>query len=167
MSENLYPLIVDRKNNINIEVYLYIYIGKLFVTTTILLVVIFCEFLLQRLYEQGARNFWIHNTGPLGCLPENIARFGTHPWTLDEHGCVNSHNTASKLFNQQLNALCKKLQGQYTDAKVMLIDIFTIKFDLIANHSRYGKCKQAIFETRSWKKNNFIDHIYIFNFYRF
>ncbi|KAA8536897.1 hypothetical protein F0562_029375 [Nyssa sinensis] len=93
---------------------------------------------IQELYHQGARNFWIHNTGPLGCLTQNIAKFGTDPSKLDELGCVSLHNQASKLLNLQLHALCKKLQGQYLDANVTYVDIFTIKSNLIANYSRYG-----------------------------
>ncbi|VFQ69055.1 unnamed protein product [Cuscuta campestris] len=94
---------------------------------------------IEELYDQGgARNFWIHNTGPLGCLPQNIANFGTDPIKLDELGCVYSHNQAARLFNLQLHSLCRKLQGKYADVNITYIDIFTIKFDLIDNYSKYG-----------------------------
>ncbi|KAA0063685.1 GDSL esterase/lipase [Cucumis melo var. makuwa] len=93
---------------------------------------------LQKLYEQGARNFWIHNTGPLGCLAQNIATFGSDPSKLDEFGCLTSHNQAAKLFNSQLHDLSKKLQSQYVDATVTYVDIYTIKFNLIANYSQLG-----------------------------
>ncbi|KAM5561337.1 GDSL esterase/lipase [Rosa sericea] len=93
---------------------------------------------IKRLYDQGARNFWIHNTGPLGCLTQNVATFGTNPSKLDEHGCVSAHNQAAKTFNLQLHGLSKKLQGQYSDAHVSYVDIFSIKYDLIANYSRCG-----------------------------
>ncbi|XP_008246516.1 PREDICTED: GDSL esterase/lipase At1g54790 isoform X1 [Prunus mume] len=93
---------------------------------------------LKKLYDQGGRNFWIHNTGPLGCLTQNVAKFGTDPSRLDERGCVSSHNEAAKLFNLQLHALTKKLQGQYADANVVYVDIFLIKYELISNYSRYG-----------------------------
>ncbi|GER35713.1 GDSL esterase/lipase [Striga asiatica] len=93
---------------------------------------------IQKLYDQGARNFWIHNTGPLGCLPQNIAKFGNDPSKLDELGCVFNHNQAARLLNLQLHALTKKLQGQYQDANIVHVDIFTIKSNLIANYSRYG-----------------------------
>lgn len=102
----------------------------------------------QRLYDLGARNFWVHNTGPLGCLGQNIAKFGTDSSKLDELGCVSSHNQAAKILNLQLYALCKKLQSQYADANITHVDIFTIKSNLIANYSRYGnflysQCKKG------------------------
>ncbi|KAK4477512.1 hypothetical protein RD792_016739 [Penstemon davidsonii] len=93
---------------------------------------------IEKLYEQGARNFWIHNTGPLGCLPQVIVNFGNDPSKLDGLGCVSSHNQASKNFNLQLHALFKKLQAQYQDANFTYVDIFTIKSNLIANYSTYG-----------------------------
>ncbi|KAL8528598.1 hypothetical protein ACS0TY_006150 [Phlomoides rotata] len=101
-----------------------------------LLFVNFCS--MKKLYGEGARYFWIHNTGPLGCLTQNIVKFGSDPSKLDELGCVSSHNQASRIFNLQLHALCKKFQGQYQDANFTHVDIFTIKSNLIANYSRYG-----------------------------
>ncbi|XP_062084685.1 GDSL esterase/lipase At1g54790 isoform X1 [Humulus lupulus] len=93
---------------------------------------------IKKLYDQGARNFWIHNTGPLGCLTQNVLKFGTDPSKLDEQGCVSAHNQAAKLFNLQLHALSKKLQGQYSDTNFTYVDIFSIKSNLIANYSKYG-----------------------------
>ncbi|KAK3014552.1 hypothetical protein RJ639_010166 [Escallonia herrerae] len=93
---------------------------------------------IEKLYDQGARYFWIHNAGPLGCLPQNVAKFGTDPSKLDALGCVSAHNQASKLLNLQLHALCTKLQGQYLDANITYVDIFTVKSNLISNYSRYG-----------------------------
>ncbi|KAL8171217.1 hypothetical protein V2J09_023021 [Rumex salicifolius] len=92
----------------------------------------------ERLYYGGARNLWIHNTGPLGCLAHNIAKFGTSKSMLDEIGCVQTHNQAAKAFNQQLHDHCQKLQGQFTDINITYVDVFSIKLDLIANHSKYG-----------------------------
>ncbi|KAL5701636.1 acetylajmaline esterase [Ranunculus cassubicifolius] len=93
---------------------------------------------IEKLYAEGARRFWIHNTGPLGCLPQSIALFGNDPSRLDEHGCVSTHNGAAKYFNLQLHALCTQLQHQYSDASVIYIDIFSIKLELISNYSKYG-----------------------------
>ncbi|GAB4835866.1 hypothetical protein Ancab_000783 [Ancistrocladus abbreviatus] len=92
----------------------------------------------KRLYGEGARNFWIHNTGPLGCLAQVIAKFGTDQSKLDELGCVTTHIQAAKSFNLQLHILCQKLREQYADATVTYVDIYSIKSNLIANHSQYG-----------------------------
>ncbi|XP_010278953.1 PREDICTED: GDSL esterase/lipase At1g54790-like [Nelumbo nucifera] len=92
----------------------------------------------KKLYEQGARQFWIHNTGPLGCLPRIIATFGNNSSKIDELGCVSSHNRAATLFNLQLHGLCRKLQSQFLDANVTYVDVFSIKLNLISNSSQYG-----------------------------
>ena len=94
--------------------------------------------LFQTLYDQGARKFWIHNTGPLGCLPQNIDLFGKDPTQLDELHCVAKHNRAAKIFNLQLHALCTKLRGQFAGANITYVDIYSIKYALIGNYSRYG-----------------------------
>ncbi|KAI3668983.1 hypothetical protein L6452_40200 [Arctium lappa] len=108
------------------------------IVASIPLVLVEFEAGIKNLYDQGARNFWIHNTGPLGCLPQNIAKFGTDPSKLDAQGCVAAHNKASNIFNLQLHALVTKLQAQYSDANITHIDIYTIKSNLIANFSKYG-----------------------------
>ncbi|PWZ54416.1 GDSL esterase/lipase [Zea mays] len=92
----------------------------------------------EKLYDQGARKFWIHNTGPLGCLPQNIALFGKDPSQLDELHCVAKHNRAAKLFNLQLHALCTKLRAEFDGASITYVDIHMIKYSLIANYCRYG-----------------------------
>ncbi|KAF8394470.1 hypothetical protein HHK36_020678 [Tetracentron sinense] len=93
---------------------------------------------IKKLYDEGARRFWIHNMGPLGCLPRIIATYGQDPLKLDEFGCVHSHNRATKLFNLQLHALSVKLQGQFLDTNINYVDLFTIKFNLISNFSQFG-----------------------------
>jgi len=72
-------------------------------------------------------------------LGQNVATFGHDKSKIDELGCLRAHNQAAKAFNLQLQALWAKLQGQYLDLNVTYVDIFTIKLDLIANHSKHGK----------------------------
>ncbi|KAK4794479.1 hypothetical protein SAY86_012473 [Trapa natans] len=93
---------------------------------------------LKILYDQGARNFWIHNTSPLGCIAQNIAKFGTDHSKLDQLGCVSNFNQAAMLLNLQLHALVTKLRGQNNDANITYVDVFSIKYNLIANYSRFG-----------------------------
>ncbi|GMY16598.1 GDSL esterase/lipase At1g54790-like [Fagus crenata] len=93
---------------------------------------------IKKLYTGGARNFWIHNTGPLGCLPRIIAKFENGSSKLDQFGCVTSHNNAANQFNMQLHDLCTKFRVQLPGANVTYVDIFSIKLELISNYSLYG-----------------------------
>ncbi|KAE8681667.1 GDSL esterase/lipase [Hibiscus syriacus] len=50
------------------------------------------------IYEKGGKNFWVHNTGALGCLPQKLASFARNASELDEHGCLLPLNNAAKAF---------------------------------------------------------------------
>ncbi|KAL6575464.1 hypothetical protein OROMI_012749 [Orobanche minor] len=78
---------------------------------------------IEKLYNEGSRNFWIHNMGPLGCLPQTLPNSEVMHLSYTSLD-VSSHNQASKLLNLHLHALCKKLQGQYQDANITYVDIF-------------------------------------------
>ncbi|XP_010415016.1 PREDICTED: GDSL esterase/lipase LIP-4-like isoform X1 [Camelina sativa] len=91
---------------------------------------------IKRLYDEGGRRFWIHNTGPLGCLPQKLSMVTSKD--LDQHGCLASYNSAAKLFNQRLDHMCEELRSQLKDATIIYVDIYTIKYSLIANSNEYG-----------------------------
>lgn len=57
---------------------------------------------------------------------------------LDQHGCLASYNAAAKLFNQMLDHMCEKLRIELRDATIIYIDIYAIKYSLIANSKGYG-----------------------------
>ncbi|GLU07203.1 hypothetical protein SLE2022_241690 [Rubroshorea leprosula] len=90
------------------------------------------------LYQHGGKNFWVHNTGPLGCLPLKLTVYGHNASELDENGCIQPLNDAAKMFNVQLRALCEELRSQMKNATIVYVDIYSIKFDLISNASKYG-----------------------------
>ncbi|PON88735.1 Lipase [Trema orientale] len=91
------------------------------------------------LYQNGGRNFWIHNTGPLGCLPQSLATIGLNfTGDHDRYGCIKSLNNAAKEFNKQLYALCEELRSEMKDATIVHVDIYSIKYGLITNPSIYG-----------------------------
>ncbi|CAN1271462.1 GDSL esterase/lipase At1g54790 [Linum perenne] len=92
---------------------------------------------IEKLYNIGARNFWIHNTGPLGCLATVIAKTKSSD-DLDQFGCLASRNRAAAAFNTHLNHLCTNLKSQFPDINLTYVDIYSVKLDLIANYSRYG-----------------------------
>lgn len=92
----------------------------------------------ETIYGQGGRKFWVHNTGPLGCLPQKLALGPKTSSYLDQYGCLSSYNDAAKVFNEGLHHLCQELRTEHKDATIVYVDIYTIKYDLIANSSKYG-----------------------------
>ncbi|KAI3992494.1 hypothetical protein MKX01_022585 [Papaver californicum] len=88
-----------------------------------------------------ARNFGYTNTGPLGCVPRELARHPHNNTDLDRIGCFKVHNVVSVAFNKRLKALCEELRSTFTDATIVYVDIYTIKYDLFANYKRYGFTK--------------------------
>lgn len=94
---------------------------------------------MQTLYDHGGRKFWIHNTGPLGCLPQKLSLIQLlQKKDLDTYGCISSYNAAARLFNEALLHFCQQMKSELEDATIVHVDIFSIKYDLIANSTKYG-----------------------------
>ncbi|KAH1128781.1 hypothetical protein J1N35_000159 [Gossypium stocksii] len=89
------------------------------------------------LYKEGARFFWIHNTGPLGCLPYNVI-YGKKPGNVDKNGCVKAQNEAAMEFNKQLKNKIAWLRTQLPFAKFTYVDVYSAKYDLISNAKKLG-----------------------------
>ncbi|XP_019171821.1 PREDICTED: GDSL esterase/lipase LIP-4-like [Ipomoea nil] len=94
----------------------------------------------ETLYKIGGRKFWVHNTGPAGCLPNMLARtkVGDPRGERDGVGCLKSLNEISQEFNTQLYHLCEELRTELKNTVVVYVDIYTIKYDLISNSALYG-----------------------------
>ncbi|XP_052193184.1 GDSL esterase/lipase At1g09390 [Diospyros lotus] len=93
---------------------------------------------IKAIYDQGGRKFWVHNTGPLGCLPQKLSMVQSSSKDLDPYGCLSSYNTAARVFNSKLLQLCQEMRSEMKDATIVYVDIYAIKYDLIANSSKYG-----------------------------
>ncbi|KAM7267766.1 hypothetical protein ACFE04_009932 [Oxalis oulophora] len=93
----------------------------------------------RKLYSQGARTFWIHNTGPLGCLALNL-QYTQHSTSdlVDRNHCVRAQNRISQLFNKQLKNEVMKLRSELPNAALTYVDIFSAKHELIANAAKEG-----------------------------
>lgn len=86
------------------------------------------------MYGKGARAFWIHNTGPIGCLPVTYAKILNPPaGFLDEIGCVDGQNDIAIEFNEKLKAKVIQLRSNLTEAILTYVDMYAAKYELIAN----------------------------------
>lgn len=92
------------------------------------------------MYRDGARAFWVHNTGPIGCIPVAIRSIPNPlPGDLDQNGCVRYQNDAALEFNRQLKEQVVKLRANLSDASLVYVDVFAAKTKLIANAKEEGK----------------------------
>ncbi|KAJ8428227.1 hypothetical protein Cgig2_016811 [Carnegiea gigantea] len=88
---------------------------------------------LQHLYEQGARSFWVHNTGPIGCLPVAVMYITQpQPGYLDQYGCIKGQNDMVIEFNKQLKDAVQKLRTKLPEAAITYVDLYAAKYGLIS-----------------------------------
>ncbi|XP_047973941.1 GDSL esterase/lipase At5g14450 [Salvia hispanica] len=93
----------------------------------------------KALYVRGARTFWIHNTGPIGCLAAATTKVkDPAPGYLDEIGCVKYQNEICKQFNKQLRDEVVKVRAELADAAVVYVDMYAAKYDLISQVNKQG-----------------------------
>lgn len=98
-----------------------------------------CIFHFQNIYQRGGRAFWIHNTGPIGCLPVNF--FYNHnppPGYLDEHGCVKEQNEMAVELNRQIKEKVVKLRAELPEVAITYVDAYAAKYGLISNVKNLG-----------------------------
>ncbi|KAK4421615.1 GDSL esterase/lipase [Sesamum alatum] len=93
---------------------------------------------LEQLYKLGARAFWIHNTGPIGCLPFFVVKRPPEPNNTDPSGCIMSYNKVAQEFNKQLKEKISKLRTQLQDALLIYVDIYSVKYSLISHGKDKG-----------------------------
>ncbi|GLT65101.1 hypothetical protein SLA2020_375530 [Shorea laevis] len=93
----------------------------------------------QHLYQKGGRTFWIHNTGPIGCMPVNSFYLSNPaPGYLDPYGCVKGQNDMAMEFNRQLKDRVIKLRTELPEASITYVDVYAAKYGLISNAKQLG-----------------------------
>lgn len=95
--------------------------------------------LIQYVYKQGGRSFWIHNTGPVGCLPYILDRLPITAGQVDSTGCVGPANDVAKYFNTKLNETVVELRKHLPLAAVTYVDVYSAKYAIITKAKKYGK----------------------------
>ncbi|KAF9626645.1 hypothetical protein IFM89_037626 [Coptis chinensis] len=93
---------------------------------------------LQLLYKEGARAFWIHNTGPIGCLPYSVIYYPSKSGNVDQNGCVNPQNEVAQAFNHQLKERLTWLTTQLPHSVLTYVDLYSAKYALISDAKRQG-----------------------------
>ncbi|KAK9224965.1 hypothetical protein WN943_010005 [Citrus x changshan-huyou] len=92
----------------------------------------------HQLYKEGARFFWIHNTGPIGCLPYSVIYDKSKPNNLDQSGCVKPQNEMAQEFNRQLKDKVSQLRLQLPYGAFTYVDVYSVKYALISNAQNQG-----------------------------
>ncbi|XP_055829186.1 GDSL esterase/lipase At3g27950-like [Solanum dulcamara] len=93
---------------------------------------------IQQLYNEGAVNFWIHNTGPIGCLPFSVIDYPLKPQGLDGIGCIENQNKVAREFNKQLKDRILHLRAELPHAAFTCVDMYSAKYKLISNAKKQG-----------------------------
>ncbi|CAL5376527.1 unnamed protein product [Camellia sinensis] len=92
----------------------------------------------HHLYKQGGRAFWIHNMGPIGCLPINQDFINRTEESFDQNGCTNRWNAMTLEYNKQLKDKVIKLRRELPQAAITYVDVYTVKYGLIRNAKNLG-----------------------------
>ncbi|PQM37513.1 esterase-like [Prunus yedoensis var. nudiflora] len=90
---------------------------------------------IKKIYDLGARSFWIHNTGPIGCLSYILANF---PAQKDEAGCAKPYNEVAQHFNHKLKEATVQLRKDLPLAAITYVDVYSVKYSLFKEPQKYG-----------------------------
>ncbi|KAG4383403.1 hypothetical protein AAZX31_13G063300 [Glycine max] len=91
---------------------------------------------IKNIYNMGARSFWIHNTGPIGCLPLILANFPSAE--RDSYDCAKAYNEVAQSFNHNLKEALAQLRTKLPLAAITYVDIYSAKYLLFKKPQKYG-----------------------------
>ncbi|XP_062097296.1 esterase-like isoform X1 [Humulus lupulus] len=84
----------------------------------------------------GGKSFWIHNTGPIGCLPYILENFQSAE--RDEVGCAKPFNEVAQYFNHVLKQAVAQLRNDFPSASITYVDVYSAKYSLFTHPEKYG-----------------------------
>ncbi|KAI9097579.1 hypothetical protein K1719_025350 [Acacia pycnantha] len=91
--------------------------------------------MMKSIYKLGARSFWIHNTGPIGCLPYILANFLSAE--RDAFGCAKPYNQVAQYFNSKLKAAAGQLRKDLPNAAITYVYVYSVKYSLFSSPKKY------------------------------
>lgn len=84
------------------------------------------------MYELGARRVLVTGTGPLGCVPAELAMHSRNG------ECATELQRAVNLFNPQLVQLINQLNSQFGSDVFISANAFTMHLDFVNDPQAYG-----------------------------
>ncbi|KAI3918148.1 hypothetical protein MKX01_041468 [Papaver californicum] len=93
---------------------------------------------IKDIYSLGGRYFWIHNTGPVGCLTYMLDSLKITAEQIDEMGCIKPINGIAQYFNWMLNETIVKLRKELPSSAITYVDVYKVKYLLISKAKKYG-----------------------------
>ncbi|KAL9359176.1 hypothetical protein Peur_047299 [Populus x canadensis] len=90
----------------------------------------------KNIYEVGGRSFWIHSTGPIGCLAYILTGFPSAE--KDSAGCAKQHNEVARYFNYKLKEAVFQLRKDFPSAAFTYVDVYSVKYSLFSEPKKYG-----------------------------
>lgn len=90
----------------------------------------------KSIYNLGARSFWIHNTGPIGCLGYVLTNFPSAE--KDIVGCAKSYNEVAEYFNYELKETVLQLRKVFPSAAFTYVDVYSVKYSLFSEPQKHG-----------------------------
>ncbi|KAA8529646.1 hypothetical protein F0562_034254 [Nyssa sinensis] len=94
--------------------------------------------IIKDIYDQGGRSFWIHNTGPVGCLPYVMDRLLITAGQVDMVGCASPFNEVAQYFNHRLKEAVVQLRKDLPLAAITYVDVYSVKYSLISQANKHG-----------------------------
>ncbi|KAG6573701.1 GDSL esterase/lipase, partial [Cucurbita argyrosperma subsp. sororia] len=94
--------------------------------------------IVKSVHGQGGRFFWIHNTGPVGCLPYVLVGMHVSPSDYDQYGCAIPFNDLAQEFNRGLKEAVVELRTALPDAVITYVDIYSLKYAIVSQHKKHG-----------------------------
>lgn len=93
------------------------------------------ENFVKELYGLGARKISLGGLPPMGCLPLERS---TSYFNGGGDSCIESYNTVALSFNEKLNGLVQKLNGELPGSKLVLSDSYGMLFQIIKRPAMFG-----------------------------
>ncbi|KAK7336335.1 hypothetical protein VNO77_16872 [Canavalia gladiata] len=94
--------------------------------------------IIKYVYAHGGRSFWVHNTGPIGCLPYIMDLHRVKSSQRDKAGCVVPYNEVAKFYNRGLKATVVELRRELPLAAITYVDVYSVKYSLISQAMKHG-----------------------------